>query len=189
MKTKLISENYKRQLQEMHSNPKRFNNGSKKIGKVEDFLLKYSPSSLIDFGCSTGGLIRAISEKYPSTRVAGYDPGVKEFETLPNEKFDSLISTDALEHVEPDMLEETLKIVDNLFEKSAYLVIASYPAKKRLPDGRNAHLIIESFDWWREKLERNIQGRIVSFRDDEFYSEPKKGDPIRGREFLFIIEK
>ena len=34
-------------------------------------------------------------------------------------------------------------------------------AKKHLPDGRNAHLIIESPDWWRTKILSNMQVSIV----------------------------
>ncbi|UCF67363.1 MAG: hypothetical protein JSV80_16585 [Acidobacteriota bacterium] len=31
------------------------------------------------------------------------------------------------------------------------------PAIHRLPDGRNAHLIVESADWWRAQLERRFE--------------------------------
>jgi hypothetical protein len=31
-------------------------------------------------------------------------------------------------------------------------VISLVPAKKTLPDGRNAHLILQTPDWWRDKL-------------------------------------
>ena len=35
---------------------------------------------------------------------------------------------------------------------SGLLVISLVPAKKTLPDGRNAHLILQTPDWWRDKL-------------------------------------
>ena len=33
-----------------------------------------------------------------------------------------------------------------------YHLIACHPAKKKLSDGRNAHLIIEEPTWWKNKL-------------------------------------
>jgi hypothetical protein len=36
--------------------------------------------------------------------------------------------------------------------KKALLVIATRPAGKTLADGRNAHLIVESAEWWLAKL-------------------------------------
>jgi len=185
----IINDSYKQQLQELHKNPKLFDAGAKKVGKVENFINKYTPSSLIDFGCGKGNLIKGIAEIYPNITVKGYDPGVPEFEELPSDTFDVLISTDALEHVEPEMLDQTLQIINKLFSKSAYLVIASYPAKKTLPDGRNAHLIIESLEWWEDKIKKYIDGTIVQVKNKEINAQPKKGPSIHGQEFVFIIEK
>jgi len=122
-------------------------------------------------------------------KVAGYDPGMPEFENLPDDKFEVLISTDVLEHVEPEMIDNTLQAVNNLFTKSCYLLIASYPAKKYLPDGRNAHLIIESFEWWKDKIIKNIQGTLVHTVETPIVRQPKKGPAITGNEFIFVIEK
>jgi hypothetical protein len=36
--------------------------------------------------------------------------------------------------------------------KGAYLIAATRPAKAVLPDGRNAHLIVQSEDWWLQKI-------------------------------------
>lgn len=185
----IINDEYKQQLQALHKNPKMFEAGAKKLGKLDKFLTQYTPTSLIDFGCGKGNLIKAIAENYPGISVTGYDPGVEEFENLPDGTFDLLISTDALEHVEPEMIDETLKVINRLFSKAAYLVIASYRAKKTLPDGRNAHLIIESFDWWEQKIKQYIDGNIVLVKDVEVNAQPKKGPSIHGREYLFVIEK
>lgn len=184
---KLINEAYKEQLQSMHQEPKAFYRGTKVLGKIDEFLEKYQPSSLIDFGCGKGDLHKLLAESINKT--AGYDPGVKEFENLPTDSFDVLISTDVLEHIEPEMIDETLKAINSLFIKSCYLLIASYPAKKSLPDGRNAHLIIESFDWWKNKLETFIDGKIVHTINTPVLKTPKKGPSITGHEFVFVIEK
>jgi cyclopropane fatty-acyl-phospholipid synthase-like methyltransferase len=184
----LINADYKRQLQEMHLNPKKFANGTKKLKTVRPFLEKYKPQSIIDFGCSHGGLITAIQENF-SMEATGYDPGVPRYEILPTTPFDCLVSTDVLEHIEPGMIDDTLKTINNMFTKSAFLLIASYPAKKHLPDGRNAHLIIESFDWWKIKLETFIDGKIVRADTTPVTLTPKKGPAISGYEYIFVIEK
>ena len=67
----LINDDYKRQLQEMHLNPKKFANGTKKLKTVRPFLEKYKPQSIIDFGCSHGGLITAIQENF-SMEATGF---------------------------------------------------------------------------------------------------------------------
>ena len=185
--TSLINEDYKKQLQAMHLEPKMFYRGTKVASKLEDFLGTYKPSSLIDFGCGKGDLHKLLGETIP--KVAGYDPGMPEFETLPNDIYEVLVSTDVLEHIEPEMLDETLKVINKLFTKSCYLIIASYHAKKYLPDGRNAHLIIESFEWWKNKLETFVEGTIVHTVDTPVIKMPKKGPTINGHEFIFVIEK
>lgn len=185
---KLINDSYKLQLQDMHLNPKMFAAGTKKLKVVSPFLKKYKPKSVIDFGCSHGALVEAIQAQF-LIDVSGYDPGVPKYEMLPTSTFDCLVSTDVLEHIEPEMLNETLKTINNMFTTSAFLLIASYPAKKCLPDGRNAHLIIESFDWWKDKLETFIDGTIVHTVNDPIVKTPKKGPTITGSEYIFIIEK
>ena len=185
----LINDDYKRQLQEMHDNNKKFNrSGAKKLNLIQEFIEKYTPTSVIDFGCSDGELLPLLVERY-NINAVGYDPGVVEFENIPTTAVDCLTSTDVLEHVEPEMIDDTLKIINTLFTKSAFLLIASYPAKKSLPDGRNAHLIIEGVDWWKAKLETFIDGKIVETEIESLIRTPKKGPTITGSQYIFIIEK
>jgi SAM-dependent methyltransferase len=186
----IINDNYKNQLKELHSNPKTFNNGTKQYKVVKDFIKSHKIDSLLDFGCGKGGLIQCIKELHPEiNRVVGYDPGYEEFEKLPLEKFDCVISTDAMEHIEPEFLNDSLTTIDDLFSRYCFLRIACYKAKKTLPDGRNAHLIIESPAWWIDKVKEFISGNIIHTEIRDFYGTPKKGPPIVGEEVIIIIEK
>lgn len=185
----IINPDYKQQLQDAHKNPKWMKGASGLHSKIDKFLIEYTAQSVMDFGCSQGGLIKSIKEKYPNITVAGYDPGIPEYEVLPNGPFDVIVSTDVLEHVEYEYINDTLKQIGERFTKACYLIIASYPAKKKLPDGRNAHIIIESFDWWKQRLEQHITGTIVQAESCAIYKTPKKGPAITGEEFLFVIEK
>jgi len=46
--------------------------------------------------------------------------------------------------------------------RCGFFRIACYHAKKHLPDGRNAHLIVESPEWWRDKIVNFMKVKIVS---------------------------
>ena len=112
----LIDTDYQKQLKRMHIAGK-FNNGAKAYGVVKDFIAKYKPTSLLDFGCGQGGLIATIDQLHPGIELAGYDPGNPVFASLPNRTFDVVISTDAIEHIEPEFLQDTFKTIGNLMQR------------------------------------------------------------------------
>lgn len=157
----IINQDYQSQLEILHRAGK-FNNGALAYQIVEPFIKQYSPSTLLDFGCGHGALIDIIKLSHTEISVTGYDPGNSKFCQLPTETFDAVISTDVLEHIEPEHLDQTLKIMHDLIERCGFFRIACYPAKKNLPDGRNAHLIVESPDWWKQKIVSVMNMQIVS---------------------------
>ncbi len=159
----MITDQYKKHLQELHSRNK-FSEKNLWYDEIKNFISNEPlPASLLDFGCSHGSLIRKIKQDFPEIEIVdGYDPGVFEFEKKPNRKYEMLTSTDVIEHIEPNFLDETLVYIDSLYEKTAWIIIACYPAKKFLPDGRNAHLIIESPEWWIRKLTKIIPTSQIS---------------------------
>lgn len=159
----LLGAEYKKQLNQLHSAGV-FNNGRAAYEIVRRFLSIYNPSSILDFGCGHGELIRVIAENHPSARLYGYDPGNKDYQSFPDVVVDSLVSTDVLEHIEPNFLDDTLSRIEKTFSKYAFFRIACYPAMKSLPDGRNAHLIVENPDWWRKKILSNMGVVIVKER-------------------------
>jgi hypothetical protein len=76
-----------------------------------------------------------------------------------------------LEHIEPEYLDETLKYLSTK-SKYIYHLIALSPAKLILSDGRNAHLILESKEWWRQKF-LDLNYNIIKEDYLEFYKIPK----------------
>ena len=61
---------------------------------------------------------------------------------------------DVVEHI-PD--NDVINFVEELFSLAnnfVFIVIACYPARKILPDGRNVHLSIKDTDEWREIISR-----------------------------------
>ena len=107
--------------------------------------------SLLDYGCGKGNVFKNIQKKLIDCR--GYDPGVPEYAVMPEIPAELVICTDVLEHIEPELIDNVLKHIESLTLKTAYLIIDTLPAQKNLPDGRNAHLIIENQDWWTNKIQ------------------------------------
>ena len=54
-----------------------------------------------------------------------------------------------------------LQFIEHHSKKYVWLRIDTQPANKFLTDGRNAHLIIENEDWWRERLQNALQMKIT----------------------------
>lgn len=158
---KLISSYYINQLNQLHDNRKSFGTfgGRTTLKDIQPWIDKYQPRTFLDYGCGKGVLVKLLQEEYG--HCIGYDPGYSEFRKSPSEPAEMLICTDVLEHIEPEYIDNVLKHINTLFTKVAYLYIATSAAAKLLPDGRNAHLIVEEDTWWRPKLLQNIDARIV----------------------------
>lgn len=59
---------------------------------------------------------------------------------------------DVLEHIEPELLENVLDHLEEMTEMVLFASVHTGPAGKTLSDGRNAHLIQESPEWWLPKI-------------------------------------
>lgn len=156
----LVTPSYKKQLERLHKTTKWGNDGAKHAAAVKDLVEKIKPDTILDYGCGKGALAEALKP----VRCMGYDPGIPG-KDQPPKPADLVICTDVLEHIEPDRLETVLKHIWNLTGKAAYLVIATRPAKARLPDGRNAHLIIQNEDWWKDKI-RSMNFGIIDIDEN-----------------------
>jgi len=157
----IINPEYQAQLSDMHSKGQ-FVRGGKLLKSINPFLKQYQPVSVLDYGCGHGGLMTAINEVYSNIQVEGYDPGNPKHNCMPPGLFDAVISADVFEHIEPEHLDATLQLISSKILRCGWFRIACYPAKKHLPDGHNAHLIVESPAWWRKQLLANMDISIVS---------------------------
>ena len=182
----IIDPEYQAQLATMHSQGQ-FVRGGKTLKSVRPFLEKYQPTSVLDFGCGHGALMASIQQKYPNMRVEGYDPGNPDHNRVPKRSFDAVVSADVFEHIEPNHLAETLRMISDKMIVAGWFRIACYPAKKHLPDGRNAHLIVESPAWWREQLLANMDITIVSEAISVF-DKSHKWPGIVGHNYDVVVE-
>ena len=147
----LISPEYLQQQRLMHARGGYGVMSEKWTTSITQLAHMYGCRDILDYGCGAGKVKQAIGDI-----VSEYDPCIPGKDSDP-EPADMVVCTDVLEHIEPDNLDEVLKHLASKVKKILFVTIALYKAEKRLPDGRNAHLIVESADWWREKLSKHIQ--------------------------------
>jgi hypothetical protein len=148
----LISEAYVAQNRALHKRPEGYGgSGHKRVRTVAEFAAELEAESLLDYGCGQGTLKTALRAAAPALDVFEYDPAIKGKDGSAKPA-DLVVCTDVLEHVEPEKLDAVLAHIRRLARKGAFLAIATRLAGKVLPDGRNAHLIVEPASWWLPRL-------------------------------------
>ena len=147
----LISPAYKALQLELHSRPKGYGGkGDKWASAVRSLITRFEATSVLDYGCGEGALKKALRPMCDSTvRIDEYDVAIPGKDNVLNLTFaDLVVCTDVLEHIEPDRLSTVLAHIRMLARKAVFAVIATRPSNKIMADGRNAHLIQESAEWW-----------------------------------------
>lgn len=118
---------------------------------------KLETRDILDYGCGKATLQKSIA--YP---IQNYDPCMPEYSRRPIPA-QIVVCTDVLEHIEPACLDAVLDDLASLTGRVLFLNVATRPAAKFLPDGRNAHLIQEDSNWWLVKLLPRM--KLTSFQD------------------------
>lgn len=146
----LISKDYCEAQKVMHANPKGYGGrGYVWAPTVMEIAARYGAHSILDYGAGRGTL--GIALRQAGLVCRDYDPAVPGWDDPPMFA-DMVSSTDVLEHIEPDKLETVLAHIRGLARKVVFLVVATRPANKRLPNGENAHLIIQHGKWWKARI-------------------------------------
>ena len=127
---------------------------------------------ILDYGCGKGTLRPAVKKIAPDLKVLEFDPAIKGKDTIPSRRPDLVVVLDVMEHIEPDYLDSVLSTIRNLTPQAVLMTIATEAAQKTLPDGRNAHLIVQPTEWWLERLQT--------------YFKPLKAQPLEDHHFLFF---
>jgi hypothetical protein len=146
---------------------------------VRQLAQRTGAKTILDYGCGKGQLYRerdlrlpggltvaSVKEHWGAEHIHLYDPGVEEYAKRPEGQFDGLVSTDVLEHIPEEDIGWVLGECFAFARKFVYMNIASYPAKKILPNGWNAHVTVQPPEWWRERIKQaaaNWPGRAYVF--------------------------
>lgn len=133
--------------------------------RIKRLIERTGAANILDYGSGKGQQYESSFRLPDGTQVENvqdywgvdfvqcYDPSYPPFSKLPTGKFAGVISTDVLEHC-PE--EDIPWIVEEMFgfaERFVFANVACYPAKKRLPNGENAHCTIKPVEWWTGVLD------------------------------------
>lgn len=151
--------------------------GDKWAPVVAQIADEFNAMSVLDYGCGQGTLVSQLQTIAPMLSCREYDPAIAG-KNSPPFFADLVVSTDVLEHVEPGKLSSVLRHLRQLARSAVFVVIATRPSSKTLPDGRNAHLILENADWWESKLLE------AGFK---IHSHPVSPSPKPSREWVAVL--
>jgi len=143
----MITEEYREQNRELHANPNYGVSGAKWATLVGEIYVAHDCASVLDYGCGK----QTLGQAAPHLMIRGYDPCIEGLDDLPDPA-DLVVCGDVMEHVEEEHVDAVLDHIQTLARKVAMFVIATRPAKKTLPDGRNAHITLHDTNWWLDKL-------------------------------------
>ena len=160
------------EYKELHKDTKYFNGICliTHLNTVTHIMLKEGAKSLLDYGC--GKALLYDDEKYKNMKLnkkgqtlpkplqklwqldyhALYDPAYPKHSKLPKGKYDAVICTDVIEHVDEKDADWILEEIFSYSRKFVLLTIACYKALKTFKDGRNVHVNVKTPEYWKEKL-------------------------------------
>lgn len=140
--------------------------------------------TLLDYGAGEGTLKEYLNGEAHSLQVYEYDPGMTDKQKMPEGKFDFVVSTDVLEHVEREYIDAVLA---ECFDKARFGVfhhIARSPTGHYLPDGRDYHILLESHEWWEQKL-CDIAGGNFLLMECSSHARLQRGEYKESSRFYF----
>lgn len=157
----LISDDYRRQQEQLHTNP---DYGVASIGFapiVAQLVEAFQVHTLLDYGAGKGRLGLTLKQytQRPLT-IFHYEPAMPQWAARP-EPCEFVACIDVLEHVEPALLDNVLDDLKRVTARLAVLTVHTLPAARVLPDGRNGHLIQRPAQWWLPKFFERFE--LVSF--------------------------
>ena len=148
----LISDSYREQQEIMHKTVPSYGRVAKKYGtRVSSLLDEFELDSILDYGC--GHKRSLLRHLYFDRKVEYrcYDPAVPKYAAEPTPAA-LVCCIDVLEHVEPECLDAVLDHLRDLTQGILFATVHTGAARKKLPDGRNAHLIQQDMEWWLPKF-------------------------------------
>ena len=143
----LLTESYKQLNAQLHrDDPTYGSSGHKLAPRVAELCEAFQTRDILDYGCGKRGLEKALG-----IPIQNYDPCIPGLDAPPKPA-DIVACSDVMEHIEPEHVDAVLADINRLTRKCAIFLIATRPALRSLPDGRNAHLIQENMGWWVPRL-------------------------------------
>jgi hypothetical protein len=121
---------------------------------VSGIVDKIKAETLLDYGCGSKCSLAEVLDC--DVLYQGYDPAVPKLAREPDAA-DVVACIDVLEHIEPECLDAVIEHLKSKVKRVLFVTVHTGPAKKVLPDGRNAHLIQKGAQWWLPKLHCGLE--------------------------------
>ena len=148
-----ISPEYQALNQQLHRESSGWGSSARlRVNGVKTLAAEQQAKTILDYGCGKG-----LMQKQSGLKMDEYDPAIPGKEVINNSKYDMVVCTDVMEHVEPEYVDNVLNEINGLFEKCAYLIIYLVPALHLLPDGSNCHRTVMPAEWWIDKINTIFQ--------------------------------
>jgi hypothetical protein len=100
------------------------------------------------------GQVRSVQEYLEVESIRCYDPGYPPHSERPDGQFDGVYATDVLEHCPEEDLEWIVAEMFSYARRFVFANVASYPARKILPSGENAHITQRAPKFWLDLFNR-----------------------------------
>ena len=140
------------------------------IERLTKLMLLEGVKSLLDYGCGKALLYddmkykempidkngqvlpKPLSKLWQLDYFSLYDPAYEKYSKLPKGKYDAVICTDVIEHIDEKDVDWILDEIFSYARKFVFVTIACYKALKKFEDGRNLHVNVKQPSYWKEKL-------------------------------------
>ena len=130
---------------------------------IKQIIRKNNIESMLDYGCGKGfyyenpsnayGLNIDSLKSYWGIDIDLYDPCFQKNSYLnEKKKYDLIICIDVLEHIPSHDIEWILEKIIKKAKKYVFINVACHSAIALLPNGKNAHINVNSPDWWHQKF-------------------------------------
>ncbi len=171
-----ITKGYRNEMTRRHIASKKWGNSAKRYGGADvlGLLDRFQKiKTVLDFGCGKGAMKEYVDQRTwrKDIKWTEYDPGMPGVDTLPQGRYDMVVSCDVLEHIEPNELDETLKQLAGWTQVLSYHNIACTPTGHLFTsgehEGKDVHLIVEPPEWWNDTLAEAFEPdlELWEFRD------------------------
>jgi hypothetical protein len=150
----VITPEYKALNEQMHREREGYGVQGRFYAAQIRLLARVVSRDILDYGCG-----KRLLEAGLSFPIRNYDPGIPGLDARPDPA-DVVVCLDVLEHIEPELLDDVLADLARVTRRAGYFTVSVIPAKKTLPDGRNAHLIVQPREWWEDRLSRLFRIRL-----------------------------
>ena len=178
----IISDDYRAQQSQLHSMPRGYGGSNTNVAgpAVLEVAQRMSAKSVLDYGAGKGHLGEYLFTHGFVGDYRPYDPAIPIWAEAPQPS-ELVACCDVLEHIEPECLKAVLQDLQRVTLRAGVFMINLREAKKTLPDGRNAHLIVKPAEWWRERIAAHFvirdQGEVFAKKDGKllaslFHVEP-----------------